>query len=241
MLALLPAAAPAAAHLAEALAAWAPDDIRVSQSEPGQPGSASTHFEVAPNGDARIAVELRAGSSRTTGTILLIAGRWMLTQGLTGAGKETEALDVAALNSQLVIVLLTAVLPGGPPAAGPPQQVRFAEKGKPIRIATATTSAEYHAPWTVTGSVTVAEAEGPATYQLSFTYSDQGAARTVDLSGSVANAKPPVDLPDSMKLAGWKITRLPTTAESSPGAPPEAGAPHPTPKVVTLGELRARR
>ena len=227
MLALIPAAAPVGALLAAGSAAWAPDDIHVSRTEPGRPASASTHFEVAPNGDARITVELRDDGTRTTGTILLIAGRWMLTQGFNSkAGNEIAALDSAALNSQLVIVLLTAALPGGPPAPGPPQNVRFAEKGKPIRIATASTSAEYDAPWTVTGSVTVPEADAPAAYQLSFTYSDKEGARTIDFAGSVANAKSPLDLPDSMKLAGWKVGRL-----GAHGAPP---------KAATVGELRGR-
>ena len=239
MLVLTAAAVPAGAHLAEGSAAWAPDDIRVSRTESGRPASASTHFEVAPNGDARIAVELRDEGARTTGTILLIAGRWMLTQGFASkGGNEIEALDAAALSSQLVIVLLTAALPGGRPAPGPPQQVRFAEKSKPIRIATATTSAEYDAPWTVTGSVTVAEADAPAAYQLSFTYSDEGGARTVEFSGSVANAKSPLDLPDSMKLAGWKVRRLNTTPATSPtGTQPGARAP---PRAATIGDLRDR-
>jgi len=240
VLALIPAAAPTSA-VAPASTAWTPNDIRVVQSEPGRSGSASTHFEVAANGDARIAVELRDDGSHTTGTILLIAGRWMLTRGFASrAGKEIEALDVAALNSQLVIVLLTAVLPGGRPAPGPPQHVRFAEKAKPIRIATASTSAEYHAPWTVTGSVTVPEADAPASYQLSFTYSQEGVARTLDFAGSVADAKSALDLPDSMKIEGWKIRKLSTTPQSSSsGTQSGDGAQHALPKVATLGELRA--
>jgi hypothetical protein len=139
-------------------------------------------------------------------------------------------------------VLLTAALPGGRPAPGPPQNVRFAEKAKPIRIATASTSAEYGAPWTVTGTVTVPEADAAASYQLSFTYSEEGAARTIDFAGSVGNDRSPLDLPDSMKLAGWKVRRLGTTAESSPtAAQPDAGEQHAPPKVVTLGELRQRQ
>ena len=242
LLALIPAAAPAGAQLAEGSAAWAPNDIRVSRTEAGRTGSATSRFEVAPNGDARVAVELRDEGTRTSGTILLIGGRWMLAQGFASrGGKEIEALDAAALNSQLVIVLLTAVLPGGRPAPGPPQHVRFAEKVKPIRIATASTSAEYHAPWTVTGSVTVPEADAPASYQLSFTYSEEGAARTIDFAGSVANDKPPLDLPDSMKLAGWKVRRLESTPDSSTtGAQPAAGPHQASPKVATLGELRQR-
>ena len=242
VLALIPAAASAGAQLGAASAAWAPNDIRVAQSEPGRPGSASARFEVAANGDARIAVELRDAGTHTTGTILLIAGRWMLTRGFTAkAGKELEALDVAALNSQLVIVLLTAVLPEGRPAPGPPQHVRFAEKVKPIRIATASTSTEYHAPWTVTGSVTVPEADAPASYQLSFTYSEQGVARTLDFAGSVADAKSPVELPDSMKVAGWKIRRLSPTPQASSSGTQTGASAHQSPrKVETLGELRER-
>ena len=243
LLTLIPAAVPAGAQLAEGSAAWAPNDIRVSRTEAERPGSTSSHFEVAPNGDARITVELREGGAHTSGTILLIGGRWMLTQGFAAKGaNEIEALDAAALNSQLVIVLLTAALPGGRPAPGPPQNVRFAEKAKPIRIATASTSAEYRAPWTVTGSVTVPEADAAASYQLSFTYSEEGAARTIDFAGSVGNDKSPLDLPDSMKLAGWKVRRLGTTPESPPtAAQPGAGGQHALPRVATLGELRLRQ
>ena len=119
LLTLISAAAPAAAQLAEGSAAWAPNDIRVLRTEAERPGSTSSHFEVSPNGDARIAVELRDGGAHTSGTILLIGGRWMLTQGFAAkGGKEIEALDAAALSSQLVIVLLTAALPEGPPAPG---------------------------------------------------------------------------------------------------------------------------
>jgi hypothetical protein len=242
VLALIPAAAPSGAQPAEGSVAWAPNDIRVTQTETGRPGSVISHFEVAANGDARIAVELRGEGTHTTGAILLIGGRWMLTQGFNPkTGKEIEALDAAALDSQLVIVLLTAALPGGRPAPGPPQNVRFAQKAGPIRITTASTSAEYQAPWTVTGSVSVPQAEAAASYQLSFTYSDQGAARTVDFAGSVANDKPPLDLPDSMKLAGWKVRRLDTTLESSPGGTAAGAGAHPPPRAATLGELRQQR
>jgi hypothetical protein len=231
---------PPVAAQGEALPSWAPNDISVSRSEPGQAGIASTHFEVAPDGDARIAIDRRDASTHTTGTILLIGGRWMLTQGFAAsAGKEIESLDLAALSSQLVIVLLTATLPEGPPAPGPPQHVRFAEKTNPIRIATASASAEYPAPWTVVGTVTVPGTGAAPNYQLSFTYSDQGVSRTLEFAGSAGNAKSPVDFPDSMKLTGWKIRRLPQSVESSLTAvQPDSQAQQAPPKAATLGELR---
>jgi hypothetical protein len=227
---------------ARASSGWAPNDISVSRSAPGEPATLGTHFEVAPDGDARIAVERRDGSSRAAGTILLIGGRWMLTRGFGASTNEIDSLDRAALDSQLVIVLLTAALPDGPPAPGQPQHVRFAEKTNPIRMTTASTSAEYRAPWTVVGTVTVPAAEAAANYQLSFTYSDQGVARTVDFAGSAATSRSPLDLPDSMKLAGWKITRLPQSLESSlSAAPPDAAAPKDAQRAATLGELRQLR
>lgn len=241
MLALLLAAAPLAAP-APASPGWAPNDISVSRSAPGEPASLSTHFEVAREGDARIAVERREGSRHTAGTILLIGGRWMLTRGFAAAASEIDSLDRAALDSQLLIVLLTAALPDGPPSPGQPQHVRFAEKTNPIRMTTASTSAEYRAPWTVVGTVTVPAAEAAADFQLSFTYSDQGVARTVDLAGSAGITKSPLDLPDSMKLAGWKIRRLPQSLESSlSAAPADASAPPEAQRAATLGELRQLR
>lgn len=227
---ILIATVPPAAHAVEGAAAWTPNDISVSQTEAVRAGVANTRFEVAPSGDARIAVDLREGASHIKGTILLIAGRWMLTQGFAAAaGKEVDALDVATLNSQLVIVLLTAVLPSGPPAATAPQHVRFAEKNQPIRMETATRSADYHAPWTVIGSVSMPAADAPVSYQLSFTYSQEGVARTLDFAGTVATVRAPLELPDSMKLAGWKIRRLGADTASSKS---------PLPRAATLGELR---
>jgi hypothetical protein len=236
LLALAPAAAVAATPVP-----WTSNDISVSRTVPGQPTSASTHFEVGEKGDARIAVDLRDGSTHTRGTILLIGGRWMLTQGFPGAGsKEIDALDTAVLNSQLVLVLLTDALPDGPPAPGAPQHVRFAEKNKPIKIATPSRSVEYLAPWTVAGSVSVPVAQAPASYQLSFTYSEEGVARTLDFTGSVGSLKSPLDLPDSMKLAGWRIARLPAATETAPAdSRPGTAVNQPAPKAATLGALRA--
>ena len=241
MLAALLATASLAAP-AQAAAGWAPNDITVSRSAPGEAASRSTHFEVAPDGDARIAVEGREESRRTAGTILLIGGRWILTRGFGASTSEIDSLDRAALDSQLVIVLLTAVLPDGPPAPGEPRHVRVAEKTNPIRMTTASTSAEYRAPWTVVGTVTVPAAGAAANYQLSFTYPDQGVAHTVDFAGSAGTTKAPLDLPDSMKLAGWKVRRLPQSLDSSlTAASPEAAAPQDAQRAATLGELRQLR
>jgi len=85
----------------------------------------------------------------------------------------------------------------------------------------------------------VPSADAPAAYELSFTYSDAGAARTIELAGSAGNAKSPLDLPDSMKLAGWKVRRLPQSLDSAlSAAQPDSAAHRERPEAATVGELR---
>jgi hypothetical protein len=227
-----------AAAAAEAHAAWTPNDISVTESVGGQE-RASTRFEVGANGDARVAVSLHDGAVHTAGTILLIGGRWMLTRGFTASpAKAVGALDVAALNSQLVIVLLTAVLPNGPPAKGAPPQVHFEEKARRIRIATATATGEYDAPWSVEGTASTPAADASTSFRLTFTCSDRGRASTTVFAGNVDNSQPPVQLPDSMKLAGWTLRRIGAPLATAAGATPEPGAGSPQHKPATVGELR---
>jgi hypothetical protein len=221
----LPAAPP------ETTAAWSPNDISVSQSVPGQCGKCQQPLQIAQNGDARITVDRRDGSTHATGTVLLIGGRWMITQGFAASpGKEVELLDLAVLNSQLVVVLLTAALPEGPPASGPPQHVRFAEKTNPIRTRAALPrSTSRPGPH---GTVIV-PAGAPPAYQLSFTL--RPGVTHGGLCGNAGNAKSPLDVPDSMKLAGWKIRRLPQSLQQSLGpAGPGSRLPA-TPKAATVG------
>jgi hypothetical protein len=225
-----PAGPVCAAAAGEAHAAWTPNDISVTQSVEGQE-RASTRFEVGANGDARVAVSLHDGGVHTAGTILLIGGRWMLLRGFTAApAKAVGALDVAALNSQLVIVLLTAVLPDGPPAKGAPPRVHFEEKARRVRIATATATGEYDAPWSVEGTISASAADASTSFRLTFTCSDRGHPSTTVFAGNVGNSQPPVQLPDSMKLAGWTLRRIGATSDPGVGSPDHMPA--------TVGELR---
>lgn len=231
--------APVAGRADEPRAAWTANDISVIETASGHGAPVSTRFEIASNGDARITVTLH-DAAHTRGTILLIAGRWMLTQGFSPtSGNEIHAMDVAALNSQLVIVLLTAALPKGPPAPGAPQQVRVTEKNNPIRIATETASAEYGAPWTVDGTVSVPAADAPVSYHLSFTWSAQGRQTTRVFSGTVSGVESTLSFPDSMKLAGWTVRAVGARRPSpSDGSATSGGSLPSSPKVATVGELR---
>jgi hypothetical protein len=232
-------AAPPGSPAAEPRAAWTANDISVVQAASGHEAAVSTRFEIGSNGDARISVGLH-DAAHTRGTILLIGGRWMLTHGFSPtSGNEIRAMDVAALNSQLVIVLLTAALPKGPPPRGTPRQVLVTEKNNPIRIATETASAEYGAPWTVDGTVSLPAADAPVTYHLSFTWSAQEHQTTRIFAGTVSDAESELSLPDSMKLAGWTVREIgPRRPSPSEGSATGGGSLPSSPKVATVGELR---
>ncbi len=227
-------------HAASDGSVWAAKDIRVIQTVPGQDGAANTRLEIGANGDARITVDIRDGSDRTKGTIILIAGRWMLTQGFTPTpGAEIDLMDVASLNSQLAMKLLESGLPNGPPIPGSPQHVAYSDKANPIKVATSSASGQYGCPWTVDGTVTVESSGAPASYQLSFTFTDQGRPVTMNLAGRVADPRTVVSFPDSMKLGGWAIHKIGPYQQQYPGGTTlDFGARPETPKAATVGELR---
>jgi hypothetical protein len=227
-------------HAAEGGAVWAAKDISVALTVPGQDGAANTRLEMGANGDTRITVDTREGSSHTKGTIVLIAGRWMLTRGFTPTpGAEIDEMDAAALNSQLVIRLLSVVLPKGPPTPGPPLHVSFSEKANPIQVNTTSASGEYGVPWSVDGTVAVEARGAPATYWLRFTFSEQGRAMVLNLAGSIADSGPPLTFSDSMTLSGWTIHKIGTYQEQLPnGTKFDYGARPQIPAATTVGQLR---
>jgi hypothetical protein len=220
--------------------AWVAKDVGVLMTVPGQDGAANTRLEVGANGDARITVDMREGKDHTKGTIVLIAGRWMLTQGFAPTpGAEIDEMDIAALNSQLVMRLLSAALPKGPPAPGLLHHASYNEKAIPMQVATSSASAEYRAPWSVSGTVAVRAAGAPAAYKLKFTYSDKGHAIIMNLAGNIADPDTVVSFPDSMTLSGWTIHNIGPYQQQYPGGTTlDFGARPETPKAATVGELR---
>jgi hypothetical protein len=238
--ALLVATLPLTAPAADSPAAWETKNVSIVETVPGQKGSADTRLEVGLNGDARITVDIQDNSNHTKGTILLIAGRWMLTQGFTPEpGEEIDVLDAAVLDSQLVMALLKAADPNGPPPPGSPQHVLFTEKTKAIQVATSSASGDYGAPWSVEGIVSVSTAAAAAMYRLAFTFSNEGRPTTLNLTGSVDRSNVPLTLTDSMPLSGWAIYWVGPYKEQLPdGTKFDYGAKPKSPKASTIGELR---
>ena len=227
-------------NAADAKSAWVVKDVSVSLTAPGQDGASNTRLEVGENGDARVTFDDLEGGNHTKGTIILIAGRWMLTHGFTPTpGEEIDHMDAAALTSQLITKLLEAVLPKGPPAPGKSRNVSYTEKSNAIQVATMSASGEYGPPWSVNGTVATQAPGFPATYRLKFKYSDEGQTVNMNLAGSVADPKSVLSFPDSMPLSGWTIHNVGPYQEPSPdGTKFDYGARQQNPKATTVGELR---
>ena len=219
---------------------WVAKDISVVETVPGEDDVADTRVEIGANGDARINLDIRDGNSHTKGTILLIAARWMLTQGFTPTeGAEIDLMDVATLNAQLVLKLLAFTLPKGPPIPGLPQKVDYSDNTNPIEVATSSASGQYDAPWKVDGTVTVESSRAPASYRLTFAFTNQGRPVKMSLAGRVADPATLVFFPDSMKLQGWAVHKIGPYQERQPGGVTlDFGAPPNAPKATTVGELR---
>jgi len=233
--------APASDYAASRETAWTAKDISVVQTIPGDSGSENSRLEIGTGGDARITFDFRHGGSSTKGTIILVSGRWMLTQGFDpGPGVEIDEMDIAALNSQLVMRLLEASLPKGPPAPGSPIAISASEGASPIQVATSSASGEYGPPWKVSGTVGVSAVGAPATYKLRFTFTDEGHSRTMNLVGTVGATS--ASLPDSLPLSGWAVHRLGPYQQQSPnGTTLDYGAKPQTSTADTLGDLRKKQ
>jgi hypothetical protein len=245
ILAALLTAAVSAADAADQSSAWAAmTNFNVTQTMHGQPGIVKTRVESGNGGDARIVIDISDGKQQTKGTILLISGRWMVTQGLTlQAGSEIDLMDIAALNSQLVRALLQAAVPQGPPEAGKERRILVTELNHPIQVSTTSASGEYGVPWTLAGTVRESAEAERTEYQLDFTSTTDGTKATMHLEGDVSRANPPFVVPDSTLLTGWKVHKIGPYQEPVPGGGTkfDYGARPEGASVATVGELRSAK
>jgi hypothetical protein len=226
---------------AAALSPWAMTSFDVTQTVPSVTIVETTKLAVAANGDARIAVDINSGKERRRGTILLVAGRWMATQGLTlQSGSELDLMDIAAMNSQLVMTLLRLALPEGPPQPGGPVRIDLKDQRTPVKVATSSASGEYGAPWSASGTVSAAAAGAPVNYQLDFKFKTREDEQEVHLKGQVSRPDPPLAIPDSDSLAGWSVYAIGPGQKVSRDGRGGYGA-QPAPAAATVGELRQRK
>jgi hypothetical protein len=227
------------------LSPWAMTNFDVTETVESVTGAETTRVAVARNGDARIVVDITGGpvsKEPRRGTILLISGRWMATQDLSlESGSELDLMDIAALNSQLVMNLLRLALPEGPPKPGKPVQISLKEDHRPLQVGTSSGSGEYGAPWKVNGTACVAGPQAPVSYQLEFVFKTRDDEQDVHLAGQVSRTATPMEIVDSESLDGWKVYALGPRQETARAGTKMTFGAQLAPAAATVGELRRRK
>lgn len=209
-------------------------------------GRASYAFEIAANGEFRVEVKEvgEGGASGRSGTVLMIAGRAMATQGVElPAGSEIDAVDRPTLELLLVRTLLDRAVPGGPGAVQGSVPVEIRETNQPLHVSTLTASGEYQPPWNVSGLVRREAAD-----RLAFDFTLHATAEApgtpgpeIRFAGTWELGTPLPHLPDDLPLAGWNTYTLGpihhtlgTTEIFAYGAVPVPN------RFATVGALRKR-
>lgn len=212
------------------------DHIEVRVQVAGAPDSYSATFDTAANGDTRILVDSSVPGQ--SGTILLISGRWMATKDVVlQPGAEIDAMDMAALQVQTVLALLTRAFPNGPGTLESTNAVEIHEKETPIHVATSSASGTYRAPWALRGDV---KRDQPSTVRFDLTFTAPGQA-DLKLQGMIQSRTPRFELPAAFSLIGWSVHSIGPSTETADGTSIlDYGARSLEHTYRTIGELRAQ-
>jgi hypothetical protein len=207
-----------------------------------EPGSVTYGFLIAANGDMQIDITEHSAKEKSSGTILLISGRVMATQGLKlEPGYEIDTLDGAGLSWQLASQLLERGAPGDPRGLKQPVQIDILEKKDSINVGTTSASGSYPPPWTAKGTVNPAGV-GRVGFDVAFGFRDPGASqRTFELrySGTWEQLQPPPQIDDSRSLKNWTIHWIgPTRRSDAGGQILDYGASPTKDQYATVGDLR---
>jgi len=158
-------------------------------------------------GDLQVSVEQSDGKSVVKGKILLIGGRVMAMQGpIAKPPYEIDALDVFALQLQLVMKVLGRTYPDGPASTKPIQDVDYSDDKTGIEIATQSAESMIQAPWHVVGRLSHIE-DGAIQYDLMMTAkSTRAEAKEMpfEFSGTLSNS-PDTKIDDKLSLEDWKL------------------------------------
>ena len=211
----------------------------------GPPGLTADLQVSRDNGDFQIDVDIADAKQPQHGTIMMVAGRVMVSKGLTlKPGAEVDALDEPLLTLILVGKVLARALPAGPTSVNSLHRVSHVDTASGIQYATPSAEGFIPPPWSVEGSVK----PGPnRSYEfdllLKWFSADTADARHAAAMSLKGNLKHQAEfrLDDSMMLEGWSVFNLGPSADQSKGRTRlEYVAKPATQPSRTIGDIRKR-
>jgi hypothetical protein len=178
-------------------------------------------IELGPNNDASVVINDPSAAGQQDTRILLVAGRWMVTKGLTiEPGYEIDALDGPMLVMQTVILLLEKAVPAGPDPIRSEIAIDVTEKFRDLRVNTQSAEGHYPAPWQVKGTV-ARRSSTVIAFDLSFycKAEDTGGTQLIRYTGTWEHDPVTPRLPEQMSLKGWQVFSIgPTKRREDDGA-----------------------
>ena len=217
-------------------------DIAVPGKKPGEYAHWRVEASMATH-DFQISVDQLESGKRMRGKLAMVGGRVLITKDLAlEDGYEIDAVDAPLLYTLLTAKLLGSAFPQGPESLKGTRPVKFAEKREGFRIGTPSASADFVAPWSVTGTATKEES-GSVRFDLRFTSSLPEGAKppefTVQLKGSLEHAGGDPALSDDMQLNGWKVYGVgPRVQKQGDATVYDYGANADSKGYRTVGEIR---
>ena len=205
----------------------------------------SAHWRFQRSADEDILIDLeesRAGNVRA-GSLLLIGKNALLARDVPlQPGQEVDAFDGPLLMLQLVLRLLERAVPAGPGGLKQDVQVDIRERNRSIKVTGIGSDGEFYAPWSLKGVIGPVPG-GQVRFELEFVSASRSADATpyeTRLAGIWEITSPPVQLPDSTPLRGWRVYELKPVVKAR-GATNDVGLGASVPMAFpTLGEVRKR-
>jgi hypothetical protein len=173
--------------------------------------SARWRFERAANGDILLEKDESRAGQAIAGALLLVGnGALAVKDGHVERGRELDSIDGPLVMLQLVLRLLERAAPSGPRGLSRDSRIDVAETASAIKVSGVGTEVEFFAPWRVTGTVGPG-GPGQAKFELEFRSASRakgGQPAEISIAGIWQNVSPPVALPDTMALRGWRVYQL---------------------------------
>jgi hypothetical protein len=141
--------------LCDQIAQWGDfESVRLHAVQAGSAAMDSYLQFSRASGDFQMDIDVTDTAKPRHGTIMMIAGRVMLSKGLTlTPGSELGALDQPLLMYAVLSSTLNRVLPAGPDAPVPRQKISHVDTSVGISYASANAHGYIPPPWSVEGSL----------------------------------------------------------------------------------------
>jgi hypothetical protein len=189
--------------------------------------------------DFLIDLDVRDPSAGMKGTVGMVAGRVMLSRGVTlRRGAEIDAIDGPILYTKLLSIVLDRALPEGPSSVSGTKHVDYAGK-KGIPFATPSAQGYIPMPWSAKGKVRKLQ-KGAFAFDIALAWQEKSVSQVYRFKGEYSMRTKPV-FDEGMSLNGWTLYGVGVQVDEHQGTTTYDYGAKPTtgPDLRTVADVRA--